>query len=59
MKKLLLATALVTLSGAAFAQDVVRLGTEGPTLPTTLSTTPAKSPVSNANSATSCASAPD
>lgn len=29
MKKLLLATALVTLSGAAFAQDVVRLGTEG------------------------------
>jgi polar amino acid transport system substrate-binding protein len=29
MKKLLLATALVTMSGAAFAQDVVRLGTEG------------------------------
>jgi polar amino acid transport system substrate-binding protein len=29
MKKLLLATALVTMSGAAFSQDVVRLGTEG------------------------------
>ena len=29
MKKLLLATALIALSGAAFAQDVVRLGTEG------------------------------
>ena len=29
MKKLLLATALAGLSGAAFAQDVVRLGTEG------------------------------
>ncbi len=29
MKKLLLATALTALSGAAFAQDVVRLGTEG------------------------------
>ena len=29
MKKLLLATALVAISGAAFAQDVVRLGTEG------------------------------
>jgi polar amino acid transport system substrate-binding protein len=29
MKKLLLATALAALSGAAFAQDVVRLGTEG------------------------------
>ena len=29
MKKLLLATALVSFSGAAFAQDVVRLGTEG------------------------------
>ena len=29
MKRLLLATALVTMSGAAFAQDVVRLGTEG------------------------------
>jgi polar amino acid transport system substrate-binding protein len=29
MKKLFLATALVTMSGAAFAQDVVRLGTEG------------------------------
>lgn len=29
MKKLLIATALATLSGAAFAQDTVRLGTEG------------------------------
>ncbi|MFN6925284.1 MAG: transporter substrate-binding domain-containing protein [Tabrizicola sp.] len=29
MKKLLLASALVAVSGAAFAQDVVRLGTEG------------------------------
>lgn len=29
MKKLLLATALTGLAGAAFAQDVVRLGTEG------------------------------
>ena len=29
MKKLLIATALVAVSGAAFAQDVVRLGTEG------------------------------
>jgi polar amino acid transport system substrate-binding protein len=29
MKKLLLATALIAVSGAAFAQDVVRLGTEG------------------------------
>jgi polar amino acid transport system substrate-binding protein len=29
MKKLLLATALTALSGAAFAQDVVRLGNEG------------------------------
>jgi polar amino acid transport system substrate-binding protein len=29
MKRLLLATALITLSGTAFAQDVVRLGTEG------------------------------
>jgi polar amino acid transport system substrate-binding protein len=29
MKRLLLATALTALSGAAFAQDVVRLGTEG------------------------------
>lgn len=29
MKKLLLATALTALSGAALAQDVVRLGTEG------------------------------
>jgi polar amino acid transport system substrate-binding protein len=29
MKKLLIATALVAASGAAFAQDVVRLGTEG------------------------------
>jgi polar amino acid transport system substrate-binding protein len=29
MKKLFLATALMGLSGAAFAQDVVRLGTEG------------------------------
>ena len=29
MKKLLLATALVAISGSAFAQDVVRLGTEG------------------------------
>lgn len=29
MKNLLLATALTALSGAAFAQDVVRLGTEG------------------------------
>jgi polar amino acid transport system substrate-binding protein len=29
MKRLLLATALVAASGAAFAQDVVRLGTEG------------------------------
>jgi polar amino acid transport system substrate-binding protein len=29
MKKLLLATALAALSSAAFAQDVVRLGTEG------------------------------
>lgn len=29
MKKLLLATVLIAASGAAFAQDVVRLGTEG------------------------------
>jgi polar amino acid transport system substrate-binding protein len=29
MKKLLIASALVAVSGAAFAQDVVRLGTEG------------------------------
>ena len=29
MKNLLLATALIAVSGAAFAQDVVRLGTEG------------------------------
>ena len=29
MKKLLLATALIAVSGAALAQDVVRLGTEG------------------------------
>ena len=29
MKKLLLATALAGLAGTAFAQDVVRLGTEG------------------------------
>lgn len=29
MKKLLLATAMIAVSGAAFAQDVVRLGTEG------------------------------
>jgi len=29
MKKLLLATAMIAVSGAAFAQDVVRMGTEG------------------------------
>jgi len=29
MKKLFLATAMIAVSGAAFAQDVVRLGTEG------------------------------
>ena len=29
MKKLLLATALTALASTAFAQDIVRLGTEG------------------------------
>ncbi|MDZ4089024.1 MAG: amino acid ABC transporter, partial [Tabrizicola sp.] len=29
MKRLLIATALATIAGAASAQDIVRLGTEG------------------------------
>ena len=57
MKKLLLATALAGLAGTAMAQDVVRLGTEGATLPTTSSTTLVKLQALSVSWAMRCASA--